>query len=69
MNQLNNKWAIVLIIAVGTVISILRGTEARQKWLFKIKNRIEEKRQLAEHKLLRSGGVELDDVEIQSFHS
>lgn len=69
MNQFNNKWVIVLIITVGTVIGILKGTEARQKWVFKIKNRYEEKRQLAEQKkLLRSGGVPLDDIELASFH-
>jgi hypothetical protein len=34
-----------------------------------MKNRFEEKRQLAEHKkLARSGGVLLDDIELASFH-
>jgi hypothetical protein len=70
MNRLNNKWVIVLILTVGTAIGILKGSEARQKWVFKIKNRYEEKRQLAEHKkLLRSGGVPLDDIELASYHS
>jgi hypothetical protein len=69
MNQFNNRWVLILIITVGTVIGILKGTEARQKWVFKIKNRYEEKRQLAEQKkLLRSGGVPLDDIELASFH-
>jgi hypothetical protein len=69
MNQLNNKWLLALIITVGTVISIFKGPEARQKWVFKIKNRFEEKKQLAEQKkLVRSGGVLLDDIEVASFH-
>jgi hypothetical protein len=69
MNQLNNKWVFVLIITVGSVINILKGSEARNKWVFKMKNRFEEKRQLAEHKkLARSGGVLLDDIELASFH-
>jgi hypothetical protein len=69
MNQFSKKWVIALIVVVGTVIGIIRGTEARQKWIFKIKNRYEEKRQLAEQKkLLRSGGVALDDIELASFH-
>lgn len=69
MNQLNNKGVIVLIITVGTAIGIFKGTEARQKWVFKMKNRYEEKRQLAEQKkLLRSGGVHLDEIELASFH-
>lgn len=66
----SNKWLLVLIITVGTVIGILKGTEARQKWVFKIKNRYEEKRNLAEQKkLLRSGVVALDDIEIAAYHS
>ena len=69
MNQISNKWVLVLIIAVGSVINIIKGPEAKNKWLFKIKNRFEEKRQLAEHKkLAREGGVVLDDIEIASFH-
>jgi len=69
MNKLSNKWMMVFIISVGTIISIFKGTEARQKWFFKIKNRFEEKKQLAEQKkLMRSGGVLLDDIELASFH-
>ena len=61
---------IVLAITVGTVIGIFKGSEAKQKWVFKIKNRCEEKRQLAEQrKLLRSGGVVLDDIEIAAYHN
>ena len=69
MNQFSNKWVLVLIITVGSVINIFKGSEARNKWVFKIKNRFEEKRQLAENKkLIRSGGVLLDDIELASFH-
>ena len=69
MNQFNNKKILVLIIAVGSVINIFKGSEARDKWVFKMKNRFQEKRQLAEHKkLARSGGVLLDDIELASFH-
>ena len=57
------------IVSVGTVISMFKGPEARQKWVFKIKNRFEEKKLLAEQKkLVRSGGVVLDDIELASFH-
>ena len=69
MKQLNNKWILILIITVGSVINIFKGSEARNKWVFKIKNRFEEKKQLAEYKkLARSGGVVLHDIELASFH-
>ena len=70
MTRITSRWMMVLLLTVGTVIGILKGSEARQKWVFKIKNRYEEKKQQAEYKkLLRSGGVALDDIEIASFHS
>jgi len=69
MNTFNSKWAAVLVLTVGTCIGVVRGPEARQKWVFKIKNRYEGKRQLAEQKrLLRNGGVPLDDIELAAFH-
>ena len=69
MSQFNSKWVLVLIITVGSVINIFKGPEARNKWVFKLKNRFEEKKLLAENKkLARSGGVLLDDIELASFH-
>lgn len=69
MKQVNNKWVVLLAITIGTIIGIFRGSEAKQKWVFKIRNRFDEKRQLAEEqKLRREGRVALDDIEIASFH-
>ena len=69
MSKVYNKWMKVLILTAGTVIAIFKGNEARQKWVFKFKNRCEEKKQLAEEKkILRSGGVALDDIEMAAFH-
>ena len=69
MKQVNNRWIVLLAITIGTIIGIFRGSEAKQKWVFKIRNRFEEKRQLAEEqKLRREGRVALDDIEIAAFH-
>lgn len=69
MKQVNNKFVVLAAIVIGTVVGIFRGSEAKQKWVFRIKNRYEEKRQIAEHKkLLRDGGVALDDIEMAAFH-
>jgi hypothetical protein len=69
MKQVNSRFVIILAIVIGTVVGIFRGSEAKQKWVFRIKNRYEEKRQMAEHKkLLRDGGVALDDIEMAAFH-
>ncbi len=69
MSTFSKKWAVILILVAGTFIAIFKGTEARQKFVFKIKNRFEEKKQLAEQKkLLQAGGVALDDIEMAAFH-
>ena len=69
MKQVNNKFVVLLAIVIGTIVGIFKGTEAKQKWVFRIKNRYEEKRQLAEHKkILRDGGVALDDIELAAYH-
>ena len=69
MKQVNNRFVILLAIVIGTIVGIFKGSEAKQKWVFRIKNRYEEKRQMAENKkLLREGGVPLDDIEMAAFH-
>lgn len=69
MKQVNNRYVVLLAIVIGTIIGIFKGSEAKQKWVFRIKNRYEEKRQIAENKkLLREGGVPLDDIEMAAYH-
>lgn len=69
MKQVNNRFVVLLAIVIGTIVGIFKGSEAKQKWVFRIKNRYEEKRQMAEHKkLLREGGVPLDDIEMAAYH-
>ena len=69
MKQVNNRFVVLLAIVIGTIVGIFKGTEAKQKWVFRIKNRYVEKRQIEENKkLLRDGGVPLDDIEMAAFH-
>jgi hypothetical protein len=57
------------LVTVGTFIGLVKGTEAKQKWMFKIKNREDSKRHLAEQKkVVRNGAVPLDEIELASFH-
>lgn len=69
MKQFHNRWLMLFILTVGSFIGLVKGTEAKQKWVFKIKNRQESKRQLAEQKkVLRTGAVPLDDIELAAYH-
>jgi len=70
MKKLSNRLILFLALTVGTIVGIFKGTEAKQKWVFRIKSRFEEKRQLAQQKkLVREGGILLDDIEIAAFHN
>lgn len=69
MKKLLNRLLLFGALSVGSIVGILKGTEARQKWVFRVKSRIEEKRQMAEQrKMQKDGGVQLDDIELAAFH-
>jgi hypothetical protein len=70
MKMFRNKMVLILALTIGTIVGIFRGSEAKQKWFFRIKSRFDEKRQIAEQRrLMRDGGVALDDIEIAAFHN
>lgn len=70
MKTIRNRMILLLALSIGTIVGIFRGSEAKQKWVFRIKSRFDEKRQIAEQKkLIRDGGVALDDIELAAFHN
>ncbi|NML20355.1 hypothetical protein HHL16_05695 [Pseudoflavitalea sp. G-6-1-2] len=70
MKKTFNSAVLLLALTVGTIVGIFKGSEAKQKWIFKIRSNFEEKRQIAEQrKVVRQGGVALDDIEIAAFHN
>jgi hypothetical protein len=70
MKKYTNKMIIFLAITVGTVIGVFKGEEAKQKWVFKIKTKYDNKRLMAERRsIARKGGVILDDIELASYHN
>jgi hypothetical protein len=70
MKKTRNKLVIFAAVTIGTIIGLFKGDEAKQKWVFKIKSKYENKRLMAERKsIARKGGVLLDDIEIASYHS
>jgi hypothetical protein len=70
MKKLSNRLILFVALSIASIIGVLKGTEAKQKWVFRIKSRFDEKRHLAElKKIQRDGGVLLDDIEIAAFHN
>ena len=64
-----NRFVLVLALMIGFLVGLVGGAEAKQKWVFRIKSLINEKKQQAEQKkLIRGGAVLLDEMEIEAFH-
>ena len=70
MKVLKNKVVIFLAVAIGGMIGLLKGEEAKQKWVFKIRSKYENRRLMAERKsIARRCGVLLDDIEMAAYHN
>ncbi len=70
MIKSSNKIAVFFVIGVGSLIGMVRGEQAKQKWVFKIKTKYDNKRLIAEKRMeAQKGGVLLDDIEMASFHN
>lgn len=70
MKGIKNKMVVFLAVSVGGMIGVVKGEEAKQKWVFKVKSKYENRRLMAERKsLARKGGVLLDDIELASYHN
>ncbi len=64
-----NKMAVFFMIGIGSVIGMVRGEQAKQKWVFRMRSKSDDKRLIAEKRLqARKGGVLLDDIEMASYH-
>lgn len=61
---------VFLAVTVGGMIGVVKGEEAKQKWVFRMKSKYENRRLMAERKsLARKGGVLLDDIELAAYHN
>lgn len=70
MSGIRQKLAVVLIILTAALVGFFKGAGARQKWVFKIRNKYDHRRLIAEQKnIARSGGVLLDDIELAAYHN
>ncbi len=69
MEAIRHRMTLLFLVLISTVIGLFKGTEAKQKWVFKIKDKFVNRRFVAEQKsIARKGGVLLDDIELSSYH-
>jgi hypothetical protein len=70
MKGIKNKVVVFLAVTVGAMIGFIKGEEAKQKWVFRIRSKYENRRLMAERKsIARKGGVLLDDIELAAYHN
>jgi hypothetical protein len=70
MKGVKNKMIVFLAVTVGGMIGVVKGEEAKQKWVFRMKSKYDNRRLMAERKsLARKGGVLLDDIELAAYHN
>jgi hypothetical protein len=70
MKGVKNKMVVFLAVIVGGMIGVVKGEEAKQKWVFRMKSKYENRRLMAEKKsIARKGGVLLDDIELAAYHN
>lgn len=69
MKSIKQRFALYFIVFAATFIGLFKGAEAKQKWVFKIKDKYINRKQMAEQKsIAKKGGVLLDDIELSSYH-
>ena len=60
----------MVVLVVGSLIGAFKGQEARQKWMFKILSKQDEKQSRAVRKAeVRKGKLLLDDIEMAAYHN
>jgi hypothetical protein len=70
MKGVKNKMVVFLAVLIGGMIGLVKGEEAKQKWVFRMKSKYDNRRLMAERKsIARKGGVLLDDIELAAYHN
>ena len=67
MKRIFYKFMLTMIVLAGLMIGIVKGQEARHKWVSKKKNRCEN-RQLKIEQEVENSPVILDEFEIATYH-
>lgn len=70
MRRFQQKAVLITVMVVGSFIGVVKGQDARQRWMFKILSKQEEKQTRAVRKAdIRKGKIALDDIEMAAFHN
>ena len=61
---------VFLAVTIGGMVGLVKGEEAKQKFVFRMRSKYDNRRLMAERKsIARKGGVVLDDIEMAAYHN
>jgi hypothetical protein len=58
-----------MILLIGIVVGIVKGQEARQKWVSKKKMKYETKKPYQKDLMTDGSQIVLDEIEMSTYHS
>lgn len=69
MKKIRLRLLILTLTASAFLVGVVKGEEARQKFMFKVRSKYDSRKQMAEKKsILKKGGIVLDDIEWAAYH-
>ncbi|HOA37124.1 MAG TPA: hypothetical protein PLQ32_02740 [Flavihumibacter sp.] len=69
MRSFQHKAILVAAIMIGSLIGAVKGAEAKQKFMFRVMRKQDERQNRATRRAdAREGKVLLDDIEMSAFH-
>lgn len=70
MKSIRQKAVILAAVMISTVIGAFKGQEAKQKWMFRILSKNDERQARAVRRAdEKQGKVILDDIEMAAYHN
>jgi hypothetical protein len=69
MKRFQQRLVLTIALGVGSIIGVFKGTEARQKFVYKLMTKNVERKHVSELKRdKKKGKVLLDDIEMAAYH-
>ena len=69
MKAIFYKFTFRVILVIGIIVGIVKGQEARQRWVSKKKMKYEAKRETKRNFMADGSQVMLDEIEMSTYHS
>ncbi len=69
MKTIFYKFTFRMILLVGIIVGIMKGQEARQKWVSKKKMKYEARKAYQKDQKTDGSQVVLDEIEMSTYHS